>query len=306
MSRYTTQVRWICEMNSGYSVQDLEALTYTPDQIIAASRANIFNFAYPIYNEEHRSELEKKILKHYYTREIGAETVGLWKLWLNDKMNLIMPKYNKLYALEESAVGKELYNIDVYFDGLKASQIIDALESVTTGSYTNTTDDDLVQSVIDVLDHNREGSYSDTRTDNLANSANSQKKIRFSDTPQGSITYADADSGDVYLTTYQREDETASGTNTGTQTTAGTNSDDIDSTNTQTTNSERDITVANTHTDTTNDSKNTDISEDTDNHEYGYRGSKTFSELLADYANNVLNIDLMIIEELQDLFLKIW
>ena len=94
MSKYTTEVRYICEVNAGLTEStggnDVE-------QVIANSRAKIFDFNYPIYDESYRSILETKILKHFYTREIGLETVGLWKLKLNTKMNEIMPYYNQLY-----------------------------------------------------------------------------------------------------------------------------------------------------------------------------------------------------------------
>ena len=99
MSKYTTEVRYICEMHSGFPVDEMQ--DHTPDEIISASRSKIFDFSYPIYESGHKPELETKILKHYYTREIGAETVGLWKLWLNDTLNLIMPKYNKLYKVKK-------------------------------------------------------------------------------------------------------------------------------------------------------------------------------------------------------------
>ena len=98
MSQYTTEVRWICEMRSGIKPEEVHF--HTVDEIIELSRDKIFDFAYPIYDESHRPELEKKILKHYYTREICEETVGLWKLRLNSRMNEIMPYYNKLYNSE--------------------------------------------------------------------------------------------------------------------------------------------------------------------------------------------------------------
>ena len=97
MSKYTTEVRFICETEAGLSESvgsnDVET-------VIANSRAKIFNFNYPIFDENYRSVLETKILKHFYTREIGEETVGLWKLRLNTKLNEIMPYYNKLYESE--------------------------------------------------------------------------------------------------------------------------------------------------------------------------------------------------------------
>lgn len=96
MGNYTTQLRTIVEMNStkkrgGYS--DIQAQ-------ITEARPKIFDFPYPIFDPNYREPLERKILTHFYTREICEETVGLWKLRLADKMNEIMPYYNQLYESE--------------------------------------------------------------------------------------------------------------------------------------------------------------------------------------------------------------
>lgn len=52
---------------------------------------------FPIWDEDHRGELEKKIIEHYYFRQIGFETVGRFKFYLNTRLREIMPRYNKLY-----------------------------------------------------------------------------------------------------------------------------------------------------------------------------------------------------------------
>ena len=57
----------------------------------------LFNFNYPIFNEDYRSVLEEKITRHFYFREIGFETVGRFLYELETKLNEIMPFYNKLY-----------------------------------------------------------------------------------------------------------------------------------------------------------------------------------------------------------------
>lgn len=94
MGKYTTEVRFICENYSGLD----DSVGYANvNQVIANSRDKVFDFNYPIYDEAYRSVLETKILKHFYTREIGCETVGLWKLWLDTRLNEIMPYYNKIY-----------------------------------------------------------------------------------------------------------------------------------------------------------------------------------------------------------------
>ena len=52
---------------------------------------------YPIWNEDHRAELEQKIVDHYAMRQIGFETFGRFKHELNRKMREIMPYYVELY-----------------------------------------------------------------------------------------------------------------------------------------------------------------------------------------------------------------
>lgn len=94
MSKYTTEVRFICESLVGYD----ESKGYdSVDNIVTKAAPIIFDFNFPIFDENYRLLLEKRILKHFYTREICEETVGLWKLRLEDRLNLIMPYYNKLY-----------------------------------------------------------------------------------------------------------------------------------------------------------------------------------------------------------------
>ena len=94
MSKYTTEVRFICESYAGLS--DSVGLTNV-NTVLQNSVDKVFDFDFPIFDENYRRPLEIKILKHFYTREICAETVGLWKLWLEDRLNVIMPYYNQLY-----------------------------------------------------------------------------------------------------------------------------------------------------------------------------------------------------------------
>lgn len=97
MSKYTTEVRFICEslanLNESKGYDDVNS-------IIDVARPLIFNFDYPIFDNAYKPLLEKKILKHFYTREICEETYGLWHLRLDAKLNEIMPYYNKMYESE--------------------------------------------------------------------------------------------------------------------------------------------------------------------------------------------------------------
>ena len=109
MSKYTTQVRYICEQLSGY----VQSVDYSDvDLVLRSAEPKIFDFEYPIFDENYRHVLNTKILKHYYINEIGLETYALWKLRLNTKMNEIMPYYNQLYK-SELYTFNPLYDIDI-------------------------------------------------------------------------------------------------------------------------------------------------------------------------------------------------
>ena len=94
MSKYTTEVRFICEQKAGLD----ESVGFNQiDSIIAKSWNKIFTTKCTFFDERYRSVLCTKILKHYYTREIGMDTAGLWMLWMNRRLEEIMPYYNQLY-----------------------------------------------------------------------------------------------------------------------------------------------------------------------------------------------------------------
>lgn len=101
MSKYTTELRWVVEQtldNQGADhVEDNWSLVYK----------TIGLDDYPIFDEAYRETLNNKIIRHYYTREIGAETVGRFRLFIRDTMHLIMPYYNQLYESERLAKGME-------------------------------------------------------------------------------------------------------------------------------------------------------------------------------------------------------
>ena len=109
MSKYTTEVRFICESKSG--LENSKGCDDV-DEILNNSWNKIFTTKTEIFDENYRAVICKKILKHYYLREICSETVGIWKLWLNTRLEEILPYYNQLYksALLEF---NPLYDVNV-------------------------------------------------------------------------------------------------------------------------------------------------------------------------------------------------
>lgn len=292
MSKYTTEVRFICETYAGLS----ESVGYEDEnKIIEQARSKVFSFEFPIFDESYRSVLETKILKHYYTREIGMETVGLWKHFLDMRMNEIMPYYNQLY-------NSTLLEIEPFRDvNYTRSGNRDSKHDETTTD-TNTRTDNLKETTnSDVTRTDNLKSETDTngtRTDNLHSTDTSWD--RYSDTPQGALTNVQ---NNEYLTNARGID--AEGTNTGTVGTVGNSvTQDTGTVGTVGTGS-RD----NTGTQV-NDGNGTRKYDNTDQYLESVVGkmnsSKSYSELLIEYRKTFLNIDMMIIDDLADLFFNLW
>lgn len=147
MSYYTTEVRYLCESMTDVPLENFDNLKGVRriDAIIDSAKSNIFDFDYPIFDEAYKGVLEKKILRHYYTREIGQETFGLFQLFLSDKMNEIMPYYNQLYESEllkhqiEPLTNSGYYQTD---NNRRMGQDVDETVGRITDTY-NTIDSDI-------------------------------------------------------------------------------------------------------------------------------------------------------------------
>ena len=191
---------------------------------------NNFDFGlqnYPIFNESYRNILNNNILNHYYENEIGFETANLFKFYLNQKLNEIMPYYNELYKVQKKLIDENLLLNNVN------------LTETLHGSNT-------------------------TETSSTSQSLSNGKNL-FQDTPQGQISKIDIDNQtwatNLTLNKNEIEDEsnaTGNGTNEYLKTIIGNN------------------------------------------------GGKFNIDVLNDIKNNLMNIDLMIINELNDLFMGIF
>lgn len=187
MSKYTTEVRFICENSAGLSESEGAD---NVDSILDRCWNKVFNFDFPIFDENYRQILCRKILKHYYTREIAHETVGRWKLALNAKLNEIMPYYNQLYK-------SELLEFNPFYD-------VDLTRSREGNGTSNKTS------------NNTEASRGESKNVSSGSAtSNTDTMNRFSDTPQNSMdTQGIADS--VPLTTVTKVDEDNTTTNEST------------------------------------------------------------------------------------------
>ena len=271
MSVYTTQVRFICESEAGLN----KSVGYNDvGTVIQNAIPKIFSFNWPIFDENYRNVLETKILKHYYTREIGLETYGLWKLKLDTKLNEIMPYYNQLYksALLEF---NPFYDVDITRNHTGKKTGAEALKGDVT-----------VNGQVIVDTHGNVNTMDNTTVNNTTTSDNLDK---YAATPQGAL---DNLRNDKYLTNARMITDT----NNSNGTTNGKTDTSTDSTTDTTTN---------TTTTTTN---NTTINNTEDYLETvkGKQGTQSYAGLLLEFRETFLNIDMMVIEDLSELFMNIW
>lgn len=279
MSKYTTELRYICETEAGLS----ESVGQTKiKDVIAKAIPKIFDFDFPIFDESYRNVLETKILKHYYTREIGLETYGLWKLKLDTKLNEIMPFYNQLYksALLEF---NPLYEVDYSKTGNRD----------TSGTRDNTENN--IESYDESNDYNDSHNESITNSNDwtLTKGTTTTTTNYYSDTPQGAISNV---IDGTYLTnaTYNVVGNTGSDNNS--------NSGSVDSEVSSNSKNEKDGSRKGSKT------SNSNLT-DTESYLESVRGkmsSKSYSALLMEYRETFINIDMMLIEELTDLFFGLW
>lgn len=203
---------------------------------IKALLDNHFDFEltdYPIFDESYRDTLNTKILNHYYMSEIGFETAPLFRFYLKEKMNEIMPYYNVLYEKQKELIDNLGGNVD----------LTETLER-ETGSNTS--------------------SNSNSNSESTGNSKN-----LFLDTPQGNEYKGDIDSTD-YATnvTFGKSDANSKISDNSTSSGTGT--------------------------------------ENYIKHIIGNNGKYYTVEVLNKIKNNLLNIDMLIINDLNELFMQIF
>lgn len=99
MSKYSLQLRWILEQALKDKGLDMSEANWGS----AYDKLGLAD--YPIFDEAYRETLNNKIVRRYLMYEIGAETAGLFRLFVRDAMFLIMPYYNQLYLSEITAKG---------------------------------------------------------------------------------------------------------------------------------------------------------------------------------------------------------
>lgn len=130
------------------------------------------------------------ILSHFLLRRIGTETVTLFKIYLKNKLNEIMPVYNKMFD--------SLAKWNIFKDG----QVIEHTKDSKYNTKTETN-----------------GNIKTETKNNTTNTSNTEDRQRYSDTPQNQIEDIEHDN---YMSDFRyntaKDNSTANGTSNGNQT----------------------------------------------------------------------------------------
>ena len=315
MSKYTTELRYICETYAGLT--ESAGLTDV-ESIIKASRTKIFDFTYPIFDSAYRETLETKIIEHFYTQEIGFETVGRWKLALRATMREIMPTYNLLYK-DGLAILNPFNNIDITDTYTKTGSEERSSETNAHASKEGESSEDRSESGSNAGTVTDEGSSSaeasaEEVTDGSTSKQSAAKNVhwdKYSDTPQGSISDIDTDR---YLTSARKITDdgtgsTESSTEDITRTTESSSSTETENTRTITGSDTRTGHTSGTSSESSAETA-TQTGQAQTTEEYVLnrigRSGGDILDIAERMRNALVDVDQMIIADLQPLFMGLW
>lgn len=236
---------------------------------------------YPIWSEDHRQELNQKIINHYKYREIAFETPGRFIEELNIKMHEIMPYYNDLYKttiLEYNPI----HNVD-YTEEYETKRDTKGSSETLGSSTTNSEGSETV-----------DGSSESTTTSDLSTSTNHANTKVDIDTPQSNIDVDNITTTYPYASNVSQDKNNETSTKNNKDTTSGSGSSTTDMTNES--QSESELNTNTTENQTETHSK----------HLVGNYGFTSSQSLIKQERELIINIDMQIIGQLRNLFMQVW
>lgn len=266
--------------------------TYTMElrTLVNSPYHEVFDFDYPFYcqDEQIKKEFEELFINHYYFHEIGAETVDRWKQMLKARLMVKMPYYRQLYLTEWEQTGKNMMNSK------------DLTETTTHTLKSNDNGNETVN-----------GNATDTvnvkATDTVNDTTTSTQSEETSGTSSGNGTHDEsyindgtsvANTTEPYRTGSSKDVSSATSTSSGEVESSTTKN--ISSSNTNETK------TTNTNETKTTNTNQTTLEEQTTFHSYGDIGIQTPAYAITEWRKVIINLNEMILNDLQDLFIQIY
>jgi hypothetical protein len=218
MSSYTSTLK---EMVDLYTIQKGGSVS----EKIEIARKQLFDFDYPFFNENYRKDFETHFIRHFFMREIGFETEGLFKFNLETWLLIHMPYWNKVFE-SETYTFDPLTNTKINVSHDKTNNVTSDQNSSSNGSSQSTNNGSLTendfsreldssnpdtrlaittnngQGVIEYASNIKENSDQNTKSSN--NTANESSNVSSSShaTSDGSETFTETREGKTGTQTY--------------------------------------------------------------------------------------------------------
>lgn len=273
MAMYTMELRVYIEKFSQFDEN------LTNDERIEVGREKLFDFDYPIFDENYRSVFETNFIREFYMREIGFETEELFKHRLKTWLNIHMPYWNEMYESEL-----------LEFNPLINSQMTVAHELTKD---KDKEDDRQINQTSKTAGEGSSNVSEDRNTTGERVDDSFTRRVR-SDTPQSRLRLTSQDGrGVIEHASEIDEDKTNNKQNTRGQ----------QSTNADVT--EKSKVDSNANQSDTLNSKENEVEHFTLT-KSGKIGVQSYGKLLRDYRTSLIRIDAMIHNEMQELFMLVY
>lgn len=230
---------------------------------------------YPIHDESHRKELSRKIVDHFLFHEISTTPTGKWLYMFNRKLREIMPYYNQMYAA--------VVDPDKLFNDTDYKEILD--RTVDTDTLTETERESTVdfdrenvnryKKDTDTKSTQKETSTGDTNTDAAASNTpiSNNTGLNHPTTKEAGSSKSKA-SSDYTGTGLESEVKDETRSTLSTEETKGGSKSSLDS-------GTREI---------------------YEKHFVGKKNNITHAKAVMEYREAIVNIDMLIINDLKDMF----
>jgi hypothetical protein len=245
--------------------QSEEDLSHTDR--IEKGRTKLFDFDYPIFDPNFKKDFETHFIRHFYTREIGFETEGLFKFHLETWLQIHMPYFNKLFESEL-----------IDYNPLENSQ----------AESTHTTDKTKTQNLNQDGTRNLTGDSTKNTSGNSSTTDDGFNRHLEMDTPDTRLTITSNDGQGVIEYASKVEENNVNNTNSSTASQDETSTNDVNETSSS---------------DTTSDTNETETFTMTRG---GKIGVQSYAKMIQEHRQAFMRIEKQIFEEMQQLFMLVY
>ena len=254
--------------------------TMTIEEMLNNPLTPIFPEEYPFYCDDAqiKKEFEEKFIQANFLREIGFETPYAFQQQFKAKMMVLMPYYQQLYQTE--------------WDKVKSVE-----QMMTSKDLTETTTRSLTGNQTGTNEQSQTGTNSQSgKTSQTSNQSSTSEQSTTSESSSNQSSLADGVSSvsldEGYLTGVAKTNDTGSVNASGSSNTTGSTESTLTDTSSVTNSTESSL--RNTQEETITFTSKGDI------------GVQTPAYAIEQWRNIIINIDEMILNDLNTLFLKIY